>query len=344
MTLLQEIQRDALNHAVNTVSLLRKARVLAARLGNSEFESWILHELNGYPEEIGFLPEYRIVDVEAKAYLVIGFQQLPDAIVIPSKIPERYRHWATTAYIRTPITEIAALVSGVEREKEVQLQCPWPQELAIKYGGAGYAPGRRVQCLKAWQVVSPPRLTMIIETVRNKMLEFVLRIEAENPNAGEAHPGEVPVQKERVTQIFHAHISGGVAHIGGKESHGGSQSMHAGSIQSEQIQQSRDASTQSMTVAQDTEKRAELLRLTDLLAEHMAELKLDERQSKSANSQIATIRAQLDDNEPNFRIISEAGRTLRNLTEGVIGNFVAAAIQPTVWEWVSHAMRNHFPR
>lgn len=116
---------------------------------------------------------------------------------------------------------------------------------------------------------------MIIETVRNKLLEFVLQIEAENPNAGEASPGEVPVQKERVTQIFHTYISGGVAHIGGKESHGDSQSIHAGSIQSDQIQQSRDASTQNMTVAHDSEKRAELLKLTELLSEHLDELKLD---------------------------------------------------------------------
>ena len=47
-------------------------------------------------------------------------------------------------------------------------------------------------------------------------------------------------------------------------------------------------------------------------------------------AQVATIKAQLEDN-PDPVIVKQAGRTLRNITEGAIGSLIAAAAQPTVW-------------
>ena len=72
MTLLRELQRDATDPNVDITTLLRKARVLAARLNNAEFESWIKHELNEYPYESD-LPEYRVLSVVAKAHLFFGY-------------------------------------------------------------------------------------------------------------------------------------------------------------------------------------------------------------------------------------------------------------------------------
>jgi hypothetical protein len=54
MTLLRELQRDALDPSVDITTVLRKARVLAARLNNAEFVAWIQHELNGLPRRGGF--------------------------------------------------------------------------------------------------------------------------------------------------------------------------------------------------------------------------------------------------------------------------------------------------
>jgi hypothetical protein len=65
---------------------------------------------------------------------------------------------------------------------------------------------------------------------------------------------------------------------------------------------------------------------------HLKDLHLDENQRRKAEVQLATIKAQLD--EPNPVIIAEAGRTLRNITEGAIASLLATAAQPTVWQWV----------
>ena len=43
-------------------------------------------------------------------------------------------------------------------------------------------------------------------------------------------------------------------------------------------------------------------------------------------------------------IIKQAGRTLRNITEGAIGSLVATAVQPAVWHSISQAMAMLFPK
>lgn len=49
----------------------------------------------------------------------------------------------------------------------------------------------------------------------------------------------------------------------------------------------------------------------------------------------------MDDPDP--VIVKQAGRTLRNITEGAIGSLLAAAAtQPEVWTWASQTMRRLF--
>jgi hypothetical protein len=74
---------------------------------------------------------------------------------------------------------------------------------------------------------------------------------------------------------------------------------------------------------------------------HLNELALDARQKQKAEAQIATLQAQLTD-EPDPVIVRQAGRTLRNITEGAIGSLLATAVQPAVWQWIQQVMAAHF--
>jgi hypothetical protein len=209
MTLLREIQEAAIDPKIDIVTVLRKARLLAARLKNADFESWVLRELNGYPEDTE-LPPYRIKPVTSKANLVIGLTRLPHARVIPTLIPEKFRKWATTAYLRSSITEYASLVRSSELRVGGMLKSWWPQELAVKYGGSGYGNDLdRVECLEAWQEFGKDSLVGLIETVRTRVLEFALQIEMAAPEAGEAAAaGDAPLPQAQVTQIFYTTVVG----------------------------------------------------------------------------------------------------------------------------------------
>jgi hypothetical protein len=89
---------------------------------------------------------------------------------------------------------------------------------------------------------------------------------------------------------------------------------------------------------QDTD---ELRRLVDLFENHIDDLSLDVADKRKARAQVATIKAQLED-EPDHVIVKQAGRTLRNLTEGAIASLLATAAQPAVWSWAHSIMPKLF--
>lgn len=117
--------------------------------------------------------------------------------------------------------------------------------------------------------------------------------------------------------------------------------MHVGTMSNSPVQQAGVHSEQSQSVTYGAQELSDLQRLVTELTLHLEELAIDSRQKQKANALIATLKAQLTD-EPDSVIVRQAGRTLRNITEGAIGSFLAAAAQPTVWVWVDEAMRKLF--
>lgn len=107
------------------------------------------------------------------------------------------------------------------------------------------------------------------------------------------------------------------------------------------VQQAGAQSTQNQTKSYDAQTRADLIQLVSEFTDHLHELKLDRAAIQKANAQLETIRAQLLD-DPNPTIIQQAGRTLRNITEGAIGSLLASAVQPSVWHGVAQLMTRLF--
>src|SRR5688572_17706863 len=66
-SLVQQLQREALDPRVDVATLLRMAKVVAHKLELSEFLSWIEKELNGY-QPIDVIPTYREVTGEVKGW------------------------------------------------------------------------------------------------------------------------------------------------------------------------------------------------------------------------------------------------------------------------------------
>jgi hypothetical protein len=60
MSLVQELQRDALSSAMPISELLRKALVVARKLGVRELADWLGFELKGYPKGED-VPPYRVI-------------------------------------------------------------------------------------------------------------------------------------------------------------------------------------------------------------------------------------------------------------------------------------------
>ena len=84
-----------------------------------------------------------------------------------------------------------------------------------------------------------------------------------------------------------------------------------------------------------------MVALIEAFTNHIDELPLDARQRQRAEAQIATLRTELAD-KPDTQIVTQAGRTLRNITEGAVASLIATASQPSVWHWVQQTMKTLF--
>lgn len=196
MSLLSEIREAATGSNVDIVVLLRKCKVLAAKLGNKEFSLWVEHELNGYPSRQE-LPDYRITDVESFGNFVgIGWSQWNRAPIAPSALPEEYRDMITKDYRLNPISYYASLM-GEKRGSE-PLAINWPHDLTRYFSGKIYSGWT---CTQAWKQLTVGSIVNLVDTVINKILEFVITLEAEAPDAGEAPPNSEPIPMDKVNKL-----------------------------------------------------------------------------------------------------------------------------------------------
>lgn len=113
--------------------------------------------------------------------------------------------------------------------------------------------------------------------------------------------------------------------------------LNIGTATNSAIQQAGAMSAQTQTANYSSEELASLARLVAEFVAHLDELDLDARGKQRARAQLATLETELSD-IPDRGIVQQAGRTLRNITEGAIGSLVATAAQPTIWTGVAAAM------
>lgn len=64
--------------------ILLKAQIVASKLNNNDFKTWIENEQNGYPDASN-LPDYRVLNAIVKADLSIPFSGYVRNYTIPAK-------------------------------------------------------------------------------------------------------------------------------------------------------------------------------------------------------------------------------------------------------------------
>ncbi len=206
MSLLREIQDAAINSHTDLAMLLRKCKVLAARLGNPEFKNWVENELSGY-EDVEILPKYRLVKVNSKGHFSGPFQSgLRNADIPMSCIPKEFHKKLSYAYFTLPVAAMEDLV----KKSDGSLQEPWNADIVAFVGQDIY---ESMNCMQAWKVIPSASIVAALDAVRNSILNFVLEIEAESPDAGEAALNSSPIPQEKLHQIFNTYITGDVQNI-----------------------------------------------------------------------------------------------------------------------------------
>lgn len=213
MSLLRDIQNAAVDPNTDVTTLLRECKVLAVRLGSEEFKRWVDHELNGY-DRIEDLPEYRILDTESYGHFAGPFGTgLQNAPIPPLCLPKELRDRVTKSYLMQPISAYASLIDRKDKSSPHE---QWPADMTALFGQKIY---RNMNCLSAWKVIPYNALVALVDTIKTRVLNFVLEIEEESPDAGEAPPHRPPLPQEKVSQVFNTYITGNVQNVATGSSH-----------------------------------------------------------------------------------------------------------------------------
>jgi hypothetical protein len=162
VTMIEQIQRDALNADVPVSTLLMKVKLAAAKLGLPKIEGWVDKELKGYNQK-DETPEYRLLrGVPGARGPHHNWQPL---VVTDAEFAERF----SIAHIGTPIPGIE---SQIRTAPKAALIFQYPPALAVELN--------RINCGQISQcgvLFNAQQLVPIVEMVRTLVLEWSIEME-----------------------------------------------------------------------------------------------------------------------------------------------------------------------
>ena len=302
MTLLRQIQDDIADPKSDITDLLRKCKILAHRLGSSDFMEWVDSELDGYGPTRP-VPDYRRLACNYFADFMDAGWSVPNQPILWEVLPKEARDALQFHEYRQGIAKTKPFLT---KGTHARLDRP---EIAIRLEGKMFP---ELHCMAVREIIPVGEFEQLVSAIKNRILDFVLKIEAENPSAGEAAPNSHPVPAEKLQPLVQNFFHGPVGNLA----------------------QNSERFSQASTVSVP---REDLSRLVTELANHLNELALDTQQKRRAEAQIAALKVELE-GTPDNSVVRQAGQTLRNVTEGAIASLLATAAQPTIWHWIQQIL------
>jgi len=202
MSLLNEIINSAVSEDSNLGEILRKCKVLASKLNNPTLAEWLIHEANGYPKESD-IPGYRKLTLTVKGNFDNCAYSVSNVTVPNMCIPKEARETFKYSEFRESVHSAQELIRGAN---ETGIYKTSVGDLAVflhnkVYDGYG--------CRGAWGEIGKSGLVEIVNTVRNKILDFALDLQKNIPEAEDItliKPQEV--DQNLMTQIVNNNIFG----------------------------------------------------------------------------------------------------------------------------------------
>lgn len=286
--LVHELQRDALDPKVSVSDLLRKALVVSRKLNIPDIIEWLSHELNGYPPEDDLIPDYRQVRGSPKVWNPYhGWQP----IIFEDN------ETADAVSIRKNFQAIGEIDDLVSREDSRQFQMEFPSEIYNVLIGMMDVP------LQPTLMIPRTALIGVLDTVRNKVLEWALELEG-NGVIGE---GMSFTEKEKLA----AHsVTYQVTN-------------NIGSMTNSQFQQDSPYASQALSVNNDLTQVAKFI---ETLKGQLEDLQLEQSQEQELKAEVVTIESQLSSPKPKPVIVNESLKSIRSVLEGVTGSLIASGL------------------
>jgi len=212
MSLFSEIQNDILSdQPISTI--LRKAKVLAYRLKNQEFKDWVEFESNGYNGDKAIsLPDYRKFKSQSFGDFINMRWQTTNAPIPLSIFPQELQEAISSIELREGAKEFESMIAGTTAENG-SYKYLWPPEMLPFLHNRIY---ENMNCLNAWRVISRNQIAQILDTIRNRLLNFILELSDRYPEDTKSDfENSVKIPDDQISQVFNYFIMGNNPHIVG---------------------------------------------------------------------------------------------------------------------------------
>lgn len=277
MSIISDLQHEALDEQSSLVNLLRKALLVANKLNLHEFEKWIECELNGYDDNED-TPAYRDISGTAQVYNPMrGHVPLE---IQGADLAEKLTHQK----FGNPISEIenysknadasacVRLSFGAHIEEKLMASMNFPLKPSLRVEGA--------------------QLKRIADAVRTAVLQWALKLEKEGI-VGEGLTFTA-VEKKKAAE--------------------GAITFNIGQMTNSQLQTHTVESTQTLLVTQlDLQAVAQLIPTIEAA---IAKSKLEAKGIAELRADVQTIRAQLESPKPKHSLIKDCLVSIRDVLKG----------------------------
>lgn len=283
MGIVVELQKACLDPSVSVATILRRAKVIASKLGLSDLNAWIDAELNGYKCSMKELPEHRKGVGQPKYFNPYnGWQPIHTG-------DDHLGEIVRTVFLTQSISEIEHLVTNGDGQMLHMSYNPSIVEMIQ-------------ECLPARLEValhfSKVEAVAALDFVRNRTLDWALQLE-ERGVVGEGLTFEAADKKEAavVTNNIYGGTVGVLGAVGGDASNSGLITVN-GAIDAEALAKLHSQITASVS-GLPTE-------IAGALAPYLSE-----------------VREQAKSNSPSQSAVSSALSSIRSVLEGATGNLTA---------------------
>lgn len=289
-SLIEELERDALNSGVPVNQLLQKCLVVGTKLKIQELVDWTRLELDGYKDKP--VPEYRNV---------AGFPQVFNPVrgYQPLNFPNaELSTFFSTMPFNQPVSELEHALRQAEKNGSDGFHVSYSADAEVALRRSV----RPIQ-LTPSLLVNISQYHKIVEGVRNAVLEWALQLEAAGVKGeGISFSSDEKRRALEATYNIATHIYGNVEH------------SQVGTATSAQ---------QSWVIQVDTAKLREIV---GALKDAVDTFGVDQQTWRELKAEIERLDAQATSPKPKVSIIKESIATARNILEGIVGNMAAAAI------------------
>jgi hypothetical protein len=277
-----ELQREALARDVPVPDVLRKALVVARKLALRDFETWINHELHGYPPDAE-IPPYRIMRGEIR-----GLDPYRGWLPIQFESPQQNERLS-----RRPLHQAIGEVQSLADQPlggDLVMSFPPEGERALQRAIRDNVPVK--------SFVSPASLAGVLSAVRTKVVEWTLSLEEQGVKGEELSftdaEKQAAAQASNITNVF------------------------LGAVHSQQIQHASPHATQ--IIATNPLDLEELRAFVEALKSQLGGMPVDAPQRAELDAELATVEAQLRSPSPKNTILRESLLTVRRVLEGAVSS------------------------